>query len=360
LAQRGDQVDVISLQFEGQHRVGNVNGVKVFRIQKRIRNEKSKLDYLYRIIKFLFNSFLFLSYRHLKNKYDLVHVHSIPDFEVFAALLPKLSGSKIILDIHDIVPELFCNKFQASKDSIVFKLLVLIEKLSSKFADHVIISNHLWKRTICSRSVLDSKCTTILNYPDSRIFFRKIVKNKNKHFIFMYPGTLNYHQGLDLAIVAFSKINDNLKNAELHIIGDGPEKSNLKSLSKNLGIQDRVIFKEPVTLDEIPQIMGQADVGIVPKRNDGFGSEAFSTKSLEFMSLGVPLIIARTKIDQYYFSDDTVCFFEPESTEDLSKAMLALYEDDLLRAKYSQEALDFCLSYKWDNNKPTYFRITDS
>ena len=47
----------------------------------------------------------------------MIHVHSVPDFLVFAALVPKLLGARIILDIHDILPEFYASKFGASKDS---------------------------------------------------------------------------------------------------------------------------------------------------------------------------------------------------------------------------------------------------
>ncbi len=48
--------------------------------------------------------------------------------------------------------------------------------------------------------------------------------------------------------------------------------------------------------------MSKADLGIVPKRAAGFGDEAFSTKILEFMALGVPVIASETQIDRYYFT----------------------------------------------------------
>jgi hypothetical protein len=65
------------------------------------------MSYLGKIVRFLAHSSTFLLKEHVKHAYDLIHIHSIPDFEIFAAILPKLSGAKLILDIHDIVPELY-------------------------------------------------------------------------------------------------------------------------------------------------------------------------------------------------------------------------------------------------------------
>lgn len=130
----------------------------------------------------------------MTNPYDIIHVHSVPDFEVFAAIIPKLSGAKIILDIHDIVPEFYTSKFNVSKSSIVYTLLMFIEKVSIAFSNHVIIANHIWEKTLISRSVNKNKCITIMNYPDPTVFRNKTVDKQDDKFIIIYPGSLNWHQ----------------------------------------------------------------------------------------------------------------------------------------------------------------------
>ena len=123
LARRGDHVEVFSLKRAGQNSHETVQGVQVHRIQQRLRNENHALSYLLRTSLFLLRSMASISMRELRHHYDLVHVHNIPDTEVFSALLPKLRGAKIILDIHDLVPELFCSKFRRGPDSWYFKLI---------------------------------------------------------------------------------------------------------------------------------------------------------------------------------------------------------------------------------------------
>ncbi|MDO5576145.1 MAG: glycosyltransferase, partial [Fibrobacter sp.] len=125
LADLGWEVDAIVLRKTGQEKYKKVGKVNVYRIQERVPNEKGKLTYFFRLFRFLFSSFFFLAKKQFSSeKYDLVHVHSVPDYEVFAALVPKFTGAKVILDIHDIVPELFLAKFGAKKDSFIFKALV--------------------------------------------------------------------------------------------------------------------------------------------------------------------------------------------------------------------------------------------
>ena len=112
LTKMGHQVDVISLRQKGQTSREVTKGVNVYRIQRRIVNEQRKIVYLLKILLFLIKSFIFLTAKHLLKPYDLIHVHSVPDFEIFAALIPKLKGAKLILDMHDIVPEFYVDKFK--------------------------------------------------------------------------------------------------------------------------------------------------------------------------------------------------------------------------------------------------------
>jgi len=360
LRKRGDSVDVISLRRQGQGDYNELNGVRVYRVQERVRDEKGKFDYLSRILKFFFRSAALLTRKHLKSPYDVVHVHSVPDFEVFAALVPKLLGAKVILDIHDIVPELYCNKFRIGKDSMVFKLLVAAERISTAFSDHTIISNDLWRNTLIRRSLAADKCTSILNYPDEELFHdRGGVRNGNQKVVLLYPGTLNAHQGLDLAIESFARIAEKVQNTEFHIYGDGPARPGLERLVSDLNLHGRVFLNEPVALDEIAGIMARADIGVIPKKNDSFGGEAFSTKTLEFMSLGIPIIVSGTRIDRHYFSDSVVRFFDPGSVDDLARAMVELITKEEDRKALAGRASEFVKEFSWHVNKEKYLDLVD-
>ena len=360
LAKRGDRVDVFSLRQKGQPARGIVNGVRVFRIQRRVVNEKTKFSYLGRLLLFFMRSMAFLSVEQMKERYDLVHVHSVPDFEVFAAILPKLTGSKIILDIHDLVPEFYLSKFQSSTRSLTFRLLTRVERMSAWFSDHVIAANHIWEKRLRERSVKDSKCTTILNFPDTEIFKARGRTRTDNRFIILYPGTLNYHQGIDIAIRALALIKDQAPEVEFHIYGAGDQLNSLRELVEELGLEDRVFLKGTKALHDIASVIENADLGVVPKRKNSFGNEAFSTKILEFMSLGVPVVVPDTAIDRYYFDDSVVKFFHANDERSLADAILLMIKNPELRRKYTRNASEFVLKYSWDVNKSTYLDLVNS
>jgi glycosyltransferase involved in cell wall biosynthesis len=360
LVRHGHQVDVVALRSKGQEDVGVLKGVRVYRIQERTIDEKVKAQYFVRIMRFFFRSFYFLHKHHQETAYDLVHIHSVPDFEVFAALMPKLKGAKVILDIHDIVPEFYASKFHVGRDSFAFKLLVTAERLSVAFSDHVIISNDIWKKKLIHRTVKEEKCTTIINYPDPELFSGKQRKNNTDEIVFLYPGSLNWHQGLDIAVRAFAQIKDDIPNARFDIYGSGPEEETILNLAEHLEISDRVAIHAAVNMEDVAELMVSADIGIIPKRNDPFGGDAFSTKTLEFMLSGTPVIVSKTRVDDFYFDDSVVMFFEPENVEDLARCMRRLATDKEKWRQQAKSAQAFAEQMSWKNKETIYLDIIDN
>jgi glycosyltransferase involved in cell wall biosynthesis len=333
--------------------------VNVYRIQRREKNEKGQLSFLYRLIKFLIVSSVFLTKRHIKKSYQLIHVNNIPDFLVFAALFPKLLGAKVILDIHDIVPELYAEMFSQGTKSLLFKSLVAVEKASCAFADHVIIANHIWHKVITTRSVAGHKCSVVLNYPDENVFYKRSRHRQDNKFIMIYPGSLSWRQGVDIAIKALAVIKDKIPMAEFHVYGGGVDIEHLKRLASDLGLQDRVLFKGGLPIYEVAEKMANADLGIEPKRNEIFAGNAMSTKILEFMSVGIPVIASDTRVHQYYFDESVVQFFKSGDESDLARCMLLLIEDTSLRQKMLMNSQQFVQDYVWEKRKGEYLELVD-
>jgi len=361
LTRRGDSVDVISLRREGAPSFEILGDVRVFRLQTRTVNEKGRLGYLGRILRFMATAAVFLGRRHLSEHYDVIHVHSVPDFLVFAAIVPKLLGARIILDIHDILPEFYASKFHLAPGSPSFKLLLLCERISTAFADRVIVANELWRDRVVSRSTHSEKCIAVRNYPDPRIFFPRVKPADSGRFLILYPGTLNSHQGLDVALRAFARIAPLIPEAEFHIYGEGPDLNSLLALRQALGLDERVRIDGFLSVEQIAVRMAAADLAVVPKRaSSTFGNEAASTKIMEFMALGVPVVVSRTRIDSFYHDDSMVYFVLPEDEQDLADAILFLRNHPAHRAQLVRNAFGYLRKHNWERRKCEYLSLVDS
>lgn len=360
LTARGDVVDVIALRESGRPPVFVSEGVKVIGVQPREVNEQSRFAYFLRIVLFFLRTMAILSWRHVRARYDIIHVHSVPDFLVFTAWLPKLMGARIILDIHDLLPELYASKFAMDRKSITYRLLLAVERISIKFVDHLITANDLWHEKLVERSVARGRATSLMNYPDLEVFTPCGRTRDDDRFVMIYPGSLNWHQGLDIALRAFAMIKDQVPSSEFHIYGTGPALNDLIALARELGLESRVRFAGMLPLREIARVIENADLGVVPKRKNAFGNEAFSTKTLEFMAMGVPVLVSDTKIDTYYFDQSVVRFFRGESIEDLAKQMLELIKDRAAREQLRRAGLMFVQTNSWASKKQEYLDLIDA
>lgn len=358
LAARGDSVEVIALRrAAGLPETATMNGVTLRRVQDRFgKNEGSPFGYLWPILRFLFVAMQDIA---RSGHYDLVHVHNIPDFLVFSALPAKLRGAAVILDIHDIVPEFFASKFNREEGSLFLRALKLMEKYSARAADHIILANHLWLERYTARTAPAEKCSVFINHVDERIFRPVPHETDPRAPVVIYPGGLQWHQGLDIAIRAFGLIRDKLPHARFHIYGDGGYKANLVALVEELGLSSCVMFFEPLSLREIAKVVGAADLGVVPKRADSFGNEAYSTKIMEFMSLGVPAVVSETRVDRYYFDNSVVRFFPSGDVEALAEAIYDVLTDRALRASLIQNAANYARQNSWERHKDSYLELVD-
>lgn len=362
LTRRGDQVDIIALSgVHTRQDLQEINGVTVYQIQHRDYNETSKWTYAWRLLRFLAKSSSVLTRLHRRNRYNLVHVHNMPDFLVFAAWYPKWTGTKLILDIHDIMPELFANKFKSDLMQGYLSLLTTIERVSAAFSDHVIVSNHLWLEKLVDRSVVKEKCSVFVNHVDPAIFYRRARTRQDQRFIMVFPGSLQWHQGLDIAIEAFVELKGRIPNAEFHIYSGagGDKRTELRDLSERLGVSSSVKLFQGVPLDQIPNVIVDADLGVVPKRADSFGNEAYSTKIMEFMSQGVPVVASRTKIDSFYFEEGIVHFFNSGDKHALAAAILDVSNDEELRKTLIKRGYEYAQANSWDHKKQEYLDLVD-
>jgi len=362
LARRGDLVEVAALRRSAKMPKEEViNGVRVFRLQDRPgKTEKSKLAFLGPVLRFLLVSSWWLTRRHLRARYDLIHIHNIPDFLVFAAWLPKLMGAKVLLDIHDIVPEFYASKFGEDGESRAVKALKLVERVSACFASHVILANHLWLDQYVARSAAHGKCSVFINNVDGQVFQRRRRTRLDDKRIILFPGGLQWHQGLDIAIRAMPLVLERIPLAEFHIYGEGGRKEELMALARELGLTEQVRFFDPRPVSEIAEVMAQADLGVVPKRADSFGNEAYSTKIMEFMSLGVPVVASSTKIDRFYFNDSVVRFFESGNPAALAEAVVEVLQKDGLRRHLISNGLDYAEQNSWQHRQHAYLELVDA
>lgn len=368
LADRGDQVVVLALRTHaGLPAEEHMDGVCVLRIQDRFEKEAdSPLAALRPLLRFTLAAARRLHALarapHGDGPFDLVHVHNVPDFLAFAAWPARWRGARVILDLHDLVPEFYASRFTAGERSPVVAALQACERMSAAVADHVIVANDLWRDRVVRRSARHEACSVMLNHVDERVFRPR---PRRRAFgeggpLVLFPGGLQAHQGLDVAIRAFARLLVQRPDARLHLVGDGSEKPALQALVESMGLQRSIRFFAPQPLAAIAERMAEADLGIVPKLANGFGNEAYSTKILEFMAVGVPVVVSRTRIDTHYFDPCEVRFFESGDDAALAQAMAEVLGNAHLREELVEAGLARAARERWGAHRQRYLGLVDS
>jgi glycosyltransferase involved in cell wall biosynthesis len=364
LLQNGAFVDVLSIPGDMKMPVDRGGGLRVFTIPLA-HSSQSIIAYLFEYLMAMF----FFSFRllclHLKAPYDVIHIHNMPDFLVFAALIPRLFGTKVILDIHDPMPEFYQAKFQKEADHPLVHLMKLQERWSAAFAHAVLTANPTFKENLILRGIPAEKITVTQNLPDRSIFNRKKydrITDRKKKFTLLYPGTIAPRYGLDIAIRSLTYLIHEIPVIWLRLIGDSNKHSQeLKQLSIDLGVDHLVEFVTLIPRDEIPLEMSLADIGIYPALPDPHMSIAMPGKVLEYAIMGLPTVTSRLPVLEDVFSDNTVYYVPHGDPKAFSEAILDLYlHPEKCDAFVKSADEEFVQVQNWEIEKQKYFQVLSS
>lgn len=362
LVRAGYQVDVICPRLEGEPAAGSHGGVNVRRVPMRILKASLLTQFLGYVL-FLLTASTILGLRHLKRRYDTVQVHNLPDFLVFCALVPKMTGTPVVLDLHDLMPEFLASRFDGDPPGWLDKSIRLQERLACGFADHVITVSEHWRQTLAERSAPLEKTSVVMNVADERIFGAldgpKPQRANRMHMI--YHGTVVYRYGLDLVIEAVNRLGDRTPNLTLRIVGQGDQMPALKSLVSDLDLEDRIVVDDGlVPAEELPRIISEADLGVVPYRNDVFTDGLIPTKLLEYATMGLPTVASRTSAVETLVGDSFVQYFEPGEVGDLCDQLEFLYDHPDRREELSRATSDFNARFNWATLSEDYVQLIRS
>jgi glycosyltransferase involved in cell wall biosynthesis len=291
-----------------------------------------------------------------KGELDVVHVHNVPDFLILAGLLPRLAGRKVVLDVHDSVPETFATKF--SKASIAWKTLCLEERLSALVAHRVICVNDPQRDRLVARGLPESKTFVSMNIPDPAIFSsngygRQRSADRGEHFNLVYHGTMAERLGVDLIIRAVAQLRERIQGIRLHLWGGGDDLSRFRDLAHQLNTEDQVLFNpRGFPLQELPGQLRSMDLGVVGNRRTAAGDLMLPVKLLEYVALGIPVVVPRLRTIEHYFSEDMVTYFEPEDVGSLADSIYQLCCNPERGWKTAGQADRFLRDYGWDKQGP--------
>lgn len=351
----GFDVDFLALRRPGTPPVEMVRGVRVIRVDQDKYRGRGYLKYSAAYLEFFVRCFLQITALYFKRHYRAIHVNNMPDFLVFSTIVPKILGAKVILDIHDPMPNTFASKFNGREQGFFYRILLWQERLSAAYCNRVITVHHPVKDGILVKHGLaPDSIEVIANFADGELFpLRKSFRIDNK-IRFVFHGTILERSGLVMLMNALSKARHK-DRILVRIIGEGDFSRTLQGMIESLQLKDVVEFDNcGYPAHSIPQRIADCDVGLVPLEVSSVTNYALPLKLLEYVSLGLPVVSVRNNAILYYFNEDDFIFFDSGDPQSLTAAFDRIAENPDILAYYRERSAALRGQFSWAGEKKKY------
>jgi glycosyltransferase involved in cell wall biosynthesis len=354
LRQAGYHVAVICLRERDQQAHETINGVDVYRFRKvlgsikpfkgsssltRLLNRLLAIGgYCFEYFYFIAGCFLGSAYIALRQGFDILHVHTPPDTLFLIGAFYRLCGKKFVFDHHDLSPELYLSRFRADAD-LVYRVLLLAEKLALRMAHVVLATNESYKRIEINRAGIQAdKVFVVRNGPDLNkikpVAPDKRLTNMHKTIV-GYVGEINPQDGLDYLLRSLWHVVNTLGRTDVYcvIIGDGDALDDLKALAHELDIEDYLWFTGYIfDKDVLLRYLSAADICVSPDPSSPFNDVSTSVKIMEYMALHKPIVsfgLAETR----YSAQGAAVYVPPNDEKKFAEAIVYLMDNPAERAR---------------------------
>jgi glycosyltransferase involved in cell wall biosynthesis len=359
LAERGDVVDVVGLGQRDELRVGDgVIRVHAVGVRKPAGGVRA---YLEGYARFSARAAVKLSTLELRHHFDVVEAHNMPDGLVLTAILPKLRGTGIILNLHDTFPELMVSKFGLPPDSWQIRALEHEERVSAAAADLLLTATVQARARLAERSVGVGRTHVIMNAPDERAFGpprAAVAPPAVGEVRVLYHGGTAPRFGVETLVTAVAQLVDGNDRVTLRICGIGDALPQLRQLAARIA-PARAEVVGPVPFAEIPAELRAAHIGVVPTLHDCFTELLLPVKLLEYVHTGLPVVASDLPGIRSYFSPEEVRMVRPGDPVALAAAIAEMCADPASAAARAARASVQLTTMTWRRERATYLDLID-
>jgi glycosyltransferase involved in cell wall biosynthesis len=356
----GWAVDVLATRRPGEPSEEQVDGVCVRRLPLEHRRGVGLVGTLREYV-----GFAALAARELSRgeRFDVVQVHAPPDFLITSALVPRLRGARVILDIHDLSSDMFAIRFgDRFGAGAADGLLRLVERAATCAADAVVTVHGPYRDELERRGVAARKLTVLMNSVDESHLPTPDGDSFPKDgFRVVYHGTITPHYGVDLLVRAAARASSRVADLRLELYGEGDELSGARRLADELGLLDRLSTSDGyLPHDQVLDRIEGACVGVIPNRPTRLNRFALSSKLFEYVVLGIPVAAADLPTLRAHFSEEEVRFFRAGDDSELAEVLVDIAADPDAARRRAEAARRRYEAYRWPEQARRYVALLGS
>jgi len=331
----------------------------------RVPISKKRASFFFTFLEYILFTWIstsLLIYLGIKYRFEIIHVHTLPDFLVFAAFWNRIFGTKVILDLHEIFPELYIARTGASAESFKAKLLKFAEKMSIKFATTLITIHEPAREIFISRNKgIENKISVVMNSVDPAEFADCKLMPTDK-FVIIYNGTVVKLLNLTMIVEALAFLKNKMPPEDFspivfRIYGDGPALGEILGLAEKLGLKDKVEYMGYLAPDAMRREVLKSNVLILPPLKNIYSDLFYTIKLIETIYLKIPVIATRLNTYKRYYREESIFYFDSGNIEELSERILSVISDKQLALKKTENALSDYNKIGWDVMKERYLKI---
>lgn len=272
--------------------------------------------------------------------FDVIQACNPPDtYWLLARLWRLVGGQRFVFDQHDLNPEVYEARFR--RRGLLYRGLVLLERLTYASADHVIVTNDSYRQIAMRRGRLPgTRTTVVMSAPDPRTMYRgdpaPELKRGRDHLV-CYLGIMGPQDGVDRLLGAIGHVVHGRGRSDVHfgLLGFGDCLEELQEDARRRGLVPYVTFAGKVGPEEIRRWLSTADVGVTPDPKNPFNDHSTMNKTLEYMAHELPVVGFDLKENRLSAGDAGVTVFEDDDVA-LAEAILALLDDPDRRSLMGQ------------------------
>jgi len=354
LREANHDVDVLCLRDPGMAAFETVKGVRVFRIPLSHRR-RGIGRYLMEYGASFLGLTTLLTLKHMRLRYDYVQVHTMPDFLVYTAWLPRLLGTPVCIYVHEPTPELWVSKFGSDRFPWVPSFLARVQKRAVNYADCCFTVTETLRRNLGRRGA-DIRNIFVFHNVSSDFFDSPPPRARVPDGLFrlITHGSVEERYGHELVLRAMHLLWHRLPGLRYDILGEGEFRPHLTALVHKLGLQSRVRLLGRLPLNKVRQLLSDSDACIIPMHLSTYSELIDTYKMYEAVAMGKPVIISRLGGVEETFDDSCVRFINPGDCESLADAIVDLHDHPEKRRFQTERASARYKPMRWRRTKRTY------
>lgn len=296
---------------------------------------------------------LILLHKCLWTKYDVAFIDSTPPIQGLKMPFIKWFCRKpTVYNAQDIFPDSLVGTGLTKKGSLIWKIGRIVEKITYKYADKIIVISEDFKKNIMAKGVPEDKIVVVYNWVDQNAvvdvpreensLFDRYALDRSKFYV-TYSGNIGLTQNMDMLLEVAQELESEVPDIHFVLIGEGAYKKQAETIVKEKKIGN-VTFLPFQPYEDISLVFSIGDAGLVISK-PGVGANSVPSKTWSIMSASRPVLanFDENELKDILAGNECGIFTKAGDKEAFKQSIITLYKNRELCKQYGKNGRQFVM-----------------